>query len=588
MSESRGSAKLDHDVIAPGQGHRLARWIFLRGLGVVYLCAIVSLWIQMTGLFGQEGIMPADLYMDRLASAVSEREALSWWQFPTLFWFLGAHDGALHSVAGLGVALSIGLILGYFPRLMIACLWVIYLSFFTVGSPFLNYQWDILLLEVSVVAFLYAPATLIPDLSKEREPSVMAHWLLRLVIFKLIWSSGVVKLNSQDPSWQDLTALNYHYWTQPIPHQIAWYAHNAANIVREAGVVFNHYVELFLPWLFLWSPTGRHLLIWLGLSVLTLWFGLGDLALWHSLLVGVFALGLWWMSQRDESSGHTLWVPVIGVLILMLGVFTTGNYGFFNLLTVVFAIGCLTDRNLYWVTPNGLLDKIPSVTASSRRCAPVWSLIVIAFVCVLFPLNALRLASLTSGSSIRDAQRRVEANEGDFTDALLERVGALDRRSREAIGSYALVNGYGLFARMTKERIELIIEGSSDGEQWKPYRFNYKPNGPGDLHFAGLHMPRLDWQMWFAALYPRCSRPWFFGLLDGLFSNSPAVLSLLETNPFQEGPPTYIRVRRMQATFTSSAEGETEQGPWVFREAGDYCPVIQASDLEKAARHRRR
>ena len=126
---------------------------------------------------------------------------------------------------------------------------------------------------------------------------------------------------------------------------------------------------------------------------------------------------------------------------------------------------------------------------------------------------------------------------------------------RAVIGPFALVNGYGLFRTMTKSRPELQIEGSLDGQSWKLYGFKYKPSKATDsLSYAGFHMPRLDWQMWFAALYPRCSQQWFFGFLESLVDGSKATLELLEHNPFPNTPPRYVRVRRADTRFTTPDE----------------------------------
>ncbi len=588
MVDGPTSARTESGGFAPGDGGLVGRWLFIRGLGLVYLFAFGSLWSQLSGLIGTEGIAPADLYLGLLEKHVAQSDALSWWQFPTLSWFLGADETTLHILAAAGCALSIGLVAGVLPRVVLAGLWAIYLSFFTIASPFLNYQWDILLLEVGAIAVFYAPGGVFPSLRDERAPSVVATWLLRIVLFKLIWSSGMVKLNSNDPSWQDLTALDYHYWTQPIPHQLAWYAHNASDLARQAGVVMNHFVELFIPWLILFTPRRWFMVAWFAISGLCLTLGLGDLSLLYSLISGIAALILSRLGAHDEPKDIERAIPAIFVIILMISVGATGNYGFFNLLTIVLAFVCLGDRLLYRVTPTSLLPRLPDVSSPVPKERVYWRGIVIAAALVLVPLNGLRLVQLTSSGSLRSAKAAVEQGSDAWSDRALSKVTEAQALSRSYLGGYALVNGYGLFARMTKERFELIVEGSHDQEEWRAYRFQYKPDTTSDLNFAGLHMPRLDWQMWFAALYPKCSRPWFFKFMDSLLEGSKSVHGLLENNPFPNGPPTYLRVRRVSATFSADTEGETEPGPWVFREASDYCPVVSRQNLPRSASGRRR
>ena len=233
MSLESQSAKQSPQVLAGANcGNRLPRWIFLRGLGLVYFIAFTSFWVQAMGLIGTEGIAPADVFLTSLQQTLVERPELHGWQWPTLFWFLSPANDTIHIFCLVGTVLSIGLLLGFMPRLVLLGLWAVYLSIFNVSSPFLGYQWDILLLEVTVLAFFYAPGGLRPSMEFEREPNRLSIWLLRLVLFKFIISSGLVKLNSGDPTWQDLTALDYHFWTQPIPHQMAWYAHNGGAFFR--------------------------------------------------------------------------------------------------------------------------------------------------------------------------------------------------------------------------------------------------------------------------------------------------------------------------------------------------------------------
>jgi hypothetical protein len=126
-----------------------------------------------------------------------------------------------------------------------------------------------------------------------------------------------------------------------------------------------------------------------------------------------------------------------------------------------------------------------------------------------------------------------------------------------------------------------MIEGSENKKDWRGYRFKYKPDTPEDLHFAWLHMPRLDWQMWFAALYPKCSRRWFFGFMHALLDGSKTVDALMEENPFPEKPPKYLRVKRVRAQFTDARNRAQTQHVWRFEPVSDYCPIVTKGALEK-------
>jgi lipase maturation factor 1 len=137
------------------------------------------------------------------------------------------------------------------------------------------------------------------------------------------------------------------------------------------------------------------------------------------------------------------------------------------------------------------------------------------------------------------------------------------------------VNNYGLFAVMTTNRPEIIVEGSNDGQKWSAYEFKWKP---GDLKrapgFVEPHMPRLDWQMWFAALGNYQQNPWFINFLYRLLQGAPEVTRLLKTNPFSNAPPEYIRAVVHDYHFTDTAT-RARDGTWWRREfKGRYCPTL--------------
>jgi len=143
------------------------------------------------------------------------------------------------------------------------------------------------------------------------------------------------------------------------------------------------------------------------------------------------------------------------------------------------------------------------------------------------------------------------------------------------IAPFRSLNSYGLFAVMTPSRPEIIVEGSNDGVAWLPYEFKYKP---GDLNrapaFVAPHQPRLDWQMWFAALGRWRDNPWFGNFCLQLLQGSPEVLALLDQNPFPEQPPRYIRATLYDYRFTNDAE-RRQTGNWWRREnPREYLPVV--------------
>ncbi|MBI3696402.1 MAG: lipase maturation factor family protein, partial [Acidobacteria bacterium] len=187
----------------PNSGAR--RWFF-RLLALSYLCAFWSLYPQITGLIGSHGILPAGDFVHAVRSAMGPER---YWAFPTLAW-ISASDTFLRLLCLGGALLSLVVMAGFLTAPILVVLWVLYLSLVVAGQEFLSFQWDALLLETGFLAVLFAMES-------------RAVWLLRFLLFRLMFSSGAVKLASGDPAWRSLTALNYHYETQPLPNPIAWY-----------------------------------------------------------------------------------------------------------------------------------------------------------------------------------------------------------------------------------------------------------------------------------------------------------------------------------------------------------------------------
>jgi hypothetical protein len=250
----------------------------------------------------------------------------------------------------------------------------------------------------------------------------------------------------------------------------------------------------------------------------------------------------------------------------------TGNYGFFNLLAVVIGLCILDDRDWEWLVrlvkrsrlaqEKASEDEIPSVPGR----AWTWPrrLVVGIAGAIIFTITATQT---------------VEAvlPEVPVPSELI----ALSEWARP----FRSTNGYGLFAVMTTTRLEIIVEGSDDGMSWKPYRFRWKPcELDRRPHFTTAHLPRLDWQMWFAALAGDCrSAPWFIRFEQRLLEGSPEVLGLLRENPFPAQPPQYLRARLYVYRFTSW--GSTD---WWFREDhGFFCPVISLDDFVSVEGRRR-
>ena len=496
--------------------HYLVRWAFLRLMGAIYLIAFVSLWTQIIGLIGHNGIVPVDQYLPAIKQQCDEHSVGPGERFhmlPTLCWF-NSSDGFLKFQCGAGVFLAILLIIGIAPAPVLILLWFLYLSLTTVGSYFLQFQWDNLLLEAGFLSIFFAPWRLLPKLSREAPPSRIALWLLRLLLFKLMFSSGCVKLASGDPTWRNLTALTYHYYTQPLPTWIAWYANQAPLWFLKFSCIGMFVIELGAPFLIFMPRRAR-------------FAGAGALAF-------------------------------LQILILL-----TGNYTFFNWLTLALCLLLLDDFVLRKVVPTRFI-----VERAERKTWFPWRLgFNLGLVLIFVPVSFLQIVAIISppGNENEGTAKRL------FDQLVMAPIASVDGR----VAPFRTINGYGLFAVMTTSRHEIIVQGSNDGVHWLDYEFKYKP---GDVNrrpkFVAPFQPRLDWQMWFAALGNYQDNPWFEYFCARLLQGSPDVLALIAKDPFPDKPPVYIRAEVYDYHFTNSVE-RWATGAWWEREyLGEYLPAI--------------
>ncbi len=484
----------------------LASWLFMRLLGVAYFFAFLSLATQVLGLMGSNGgILPAREFLEMVEARVGLER---YWFFPTLAW-LNSSDAALRAMSIGGAVGSVLLILDVTPLPVSSVLWVLYLSLVTVGQDFLAFQWDNLLLEAGFLAILMAPWHLWPRALRKSSPPRFARWLLWFLLFRLMFSSGVVKLTSGDPTWRNLTALEYHYYTQPLPTVFAWYIHLAPAWFQQASVIFMFFVEMAVPFL-------------------------------------IFAPRLW----RFVGGGL--------LILLQLLIVLTGNYAYFNLLTIALCLLLFDDAFLARFFPHALAERLCAHLPGPRRFS-LRRWLTMPFAVILFAAGLLQLADLLAIQWLPSAAFQMLAD----------------------LQPLRISNGYGLFAIMTTSRHEIVIEGSNDGETWLDYEFKYKP---GDLHRAPRWVqpfqPRLDWQMWFAALGDYRSSPWFGQLMLRLLEGSPHVLNLFERNPFPHAPPKYVRAVIYDYQFTSWSERRLQGDWWRRRLLGDYFPVVALKQPE--------
>ncbi len=484
--------------------YQLSGWLFPRLMGAIFLSAFLSLWVQIDGLAGSRGILPVAAQMDAISAhfAANDQSLQSYVQFPSLLWF-GASDTMLHVWLALGALASLSLILGFWPAMAALVAWACYLSFASTVPVFLNFQWDALLLEAGFLLIFFVPWVWCSRLGSVAPPR-LARLLVWWLLFRLMFESGVVKLHGYDATgrntWLDGTALDFHYFTQPIPVWLSWWFAQLPSWFHRLSLWAVFFIELVLPF-FIFGPRRLRMTAFWGFS------------------------------------------------LLMLLIMASGHYGFFNLLTLALCISLIDDAS--W--PRWMRH---SLAAKQTPARPAWPARIQRGI---LPWVAALLLVVTSAQLLMVLRWVSPATVGPVIGPL---------------APFRSANSYGLFSVMTTERPEITIEASADGAVWEPYRFRWKmEEDDTSLPFFMPHMPRLDWQMWFAALEYRSSgQPpaWIMPLLARLQESSPAVLGLLEPGGAAGMQPAFFRLRLDNYKFTEAAEHRASGRYWLAEPLPQY------------------
>ncbi|CDR33478.1 lipase maturation factor family protein [Criblamydia sequanensis] len=308
------------------ESYSLSTLIFLHLLGLIYFIAISGLFIQFRGLIGQKGILPLDEFKTLLFNRIGKK---AYRKIPMLFWF-GKGDAFMGAVFGVGLLASLLLFLGFAKPLMILILYGVYISIIYAGQDFLGFGWELFLIEITTHAFFLSLTTL---------PNPLVFISFNFLIFRFHFEAGTVKFESRDPNWRNLTALSYHYQTQPIANATAWYAHKlplffqklsclfmfAAELIVPFGIFFNEPIRLItffilasLQW-FIWLTGNFSYLNYLTLTVLVV------------LISNRFLEPLFGPAPNAETNFYlSIFLYVVGSFLLFVQVVAFANHFFPN------------------------------------------------------------------------------------------------------------------------------------------------------------------------------------------------------------------------------------------------------------------
>jgi hypothetical protein len=479
----------------------LTRFALLRLLGVVYVFAFLAAARQLVPLVGHDGLTPADTFMEAVARASGSRWD-GFLRLPSLFW-LHLSDSTLLACSWTGFTLALVVAAGFANAFVLGALWVLYASIVPVGQEWYGYGWEIQLVETGFLAIFLVPLVDGRPFPR-RAPPAAVIWLLRWLIARIMWGAGLIKLRG-DPCWRQLTCLDWHYETQPIPNPLSPFFHFAGRPLHRAGTVMNHVTELAAPaFAFLPPPLAR---------------GAGALMLAFQIL-----------------------------LIL------SGNLSFLNWLTIVPVLACFDDGLLRRLLPRRLVARADRAAAEAvpSRAQGILAAALVALVVLLSIPPVINLLSPHQAMNT-------------------------------AFTSLPLVNTYGAFGSVGKERFEIVFEGTEAATAddpkaaWKEYEFEAKPGNPSRRPpIVAPYQPRLDWAIWFAAMATPRQYPWTVHFVWKLLHNDPGTLSLLADNPFPKAPPRFVRARFYRYRFAPLRD---PQGRWWIRElAGEWLPPLSSED----------
>jgi lipase maturation factor 1 len=506
----------------------LTRVLFLRALAGVYFVAFLVAYQQNEGLLGDEGLLPAKRYFQRLKDHVGGSNAGAWdafQQFPTLLWFLDFEGAAtvnyLQQFALAGLTLSGFLFYyGHANTIIMTLLWILYFSIDTMGQRWYSFGWETQLLETGFIAIFMVPLWQLKKSAAVPRVAIYANWWL---IFRIMLGAGLIKIRG-DQCWRDLTCMDYHYETQPVPNPLSWYMHHNFKSFHRFETMVNHIVELVTPW-FMFLPRPWRLSN--GLCQITF------------------------------------------QLILIV----SGNLSFLNWLTLIPSICFLDDQFLLYAFPFFFSDSDKTMVHKTNDDGePVERIRGLSVSKILSSVKSFCFACMIAYLSVPVVRNLLALNG--------------QQAMNTSFGNFKLVNTYGAFGSITKVRTEVILQGTTsdlsrpDGTKpvWKEYEFKCKP---GNIRrrpcvITPYHY-RLDWLMWFAAFGDYNQHPWLMHLVAKLLSKNMGgkpISDLMAYSPFNAttGPPKFIRAEHYEYKY-SPFEGKDKTW-WTRRRIGEYFPPI--------------
>lgn len=513
-------------------------WLFHRLFALCLLIAWGSLGAQILLLVGERGLLSFAPVLDRIAEL-----ELGLWQLPSVFRW-GASDSVLVGGCWVGAGFALLALWGVLPRLMFLLSVVLYVSYAEIAGTFLAFQWDNLLIEaglLAAVASLSCPTLpVLPGDPRGRALRVLGRisggaWgvlLLRVLLFKLYFESGLAKLESPAGDWLDGSAMIAYYETAPLPGPLAWHAHALPAWFHRLESWATLGFELLVPLLIFGPRRGR----WFAFYVLTA-FQLFNVATANYGFFSYLSLALHVVLFDDSDLrglGAKLWRTRAGSILLVL------RNGYERRIA----------RGWRWAT-----QRVASSVEGWRLRYQVHNAGVVTF-CTVYGLVSLH----------QGVQQFVNPQFRIWGLASLD----------EVVSHLRLVNTYHLFAQITLERVEPTFSVESEG-RWTELSLRYKP-GPVEraLPLVAPHQPRIDFSLWFYGLRFRGNPPNYVRALSYRLCHDPSEVAQLFVEPLPD-QIDHVRVSFWQYHFTDSVERERSGHVWRRQELGSERTVACAA-----------
>jgi lipase maturation factor 1 len=508
-----------------------ARWIVLRAVGLIYILAFAGIISESQALIGPHGIAPIGDILGRMQSAYPDglrRFELA----PSLFWF-GSGKGMIVALEWAGLAAAAALVLNVWPRMALFACWLIFLSFVSAWSIFSPAQVDDLMLETALLCIPFAPAGFRPGFGTGSPPRPIALFMMRWLLFRVMFESGVVKLIGGDPHWRNFTAMDFMHETAPLPTFLGYLDHQMPHAFHAFEAVLTFTAELVAP------------------------------------LVSVFG------GRRGRWFAFGVWV------IFQTGIQLTNNFGWLNMAAIGLGVLLLDDQMLASLCRRVCGGRLPRLSAAFCRVKtggadptakprqvspgngnlPKWGMR--AALWAYFYLTIcyfVIIARLNRGMSLEDIPHAISAPANLFWN-------------------FHSANGYDLYAKIGSVRRGVEFAGSNDaGRTWRTYDYRYVSQRVDRIcPFIGPWFPRfditvqnMDWSE---------NKRWLFQAIAGeLLAGNPDVIALFERNPFPDRPPTIIRMRYYRLSFTDLETYRRNGHFWRKEYKGDYLPMMHPDE----------